>query len=81
MKIAVFGATLQAAVMSALFAERGHQVTWCPQQDSTTFQLQHFNFDVNVIKLLESQQNSGFLKFSHLSDSIQHQHDAYFFCF
>lgn len=81
MKIAVFGATLQAAVMSALFAERGHQVTWCPQQDSTTFQLQHFNFDVNVIKLLESQQNSGFLKFSHLSDSIQHQHDAYFFAF
>ena len=37
MKIAVFGATLQAAVMSALSAEMGHFVSWCPASDLTHF--------------------------------------------
>nr|WP_174507011.1 UDP-glucose/GDP-mannose dehydrogenase family protein [Acinetobacter sp. Marseille-Q1620] len=80
MKIAVFGATLQAAVISALSAESGHFVTWCPQADLADFHLSSLNLDSQLDHLLESQQKLNFLKIK--DKHILEQHfDVYFFAF
>lgn len=63
MKICVFGTTLQAGVIAGLFAEYGHQVSWCPQvgqekqisihyQDSNLNQLIHKQFSNNALQLV-----------------------------
>lgn len=62
MKIAVFGATLQAAVMSALSAEMGHFVSWCPASDLTHFELRQLNFDSELTHAIEIQLSQKFLQ-------------------
>ncbi|MCY6413480.1 UDP binding domain-containing protein [Acinetobacter sp. VNH17] len=83
MKIAVFGSTLHAGVMSALLAERGNEVFWCVDHNyigndkqiaCVTYQEQ----DVN--RLLLKQRQLGFLKDCCFS-SIPLDIEAYFFCF
>ena len=62
MKIAVFGATLQAAVMSALSAEMGHFVSWCPASDLTHFELRQLNFDSELTHAIEMQLSQNFYR-------------------
>lgn len=80
MKIAVFGATLQAAVMSALSAEMGHFVSWCPTMDLSHFQLSSLNFDSQLNHLIEKQINSKFLNILD-QQIIDQEFDVYFFAF
>lgn len=61
MKIAMFGTTLYAGVISSLLAESGHQVFICNDlQDHTAL----FNLrDQDVVRALEKQYQSGFLSY------------------
>jgi UDPglucose 6-dehydrogenase len=61
MKIAMFGTTLYAGVISSLLAESGHQVFICNDlQDHTAL----FNLrDQDVVRSLEKQHKSGFLSY------------------
>jgi len=77
MKIAIFGATLHAAVMAALWSETGHQVFWWPEQSPD---LASLHLDQQLLNLLDQQQQQGRLKlieFTELSAEI----DGYFFAF
>lgn len=79
MKIAVFGNTLYAGVMSALLSESGHFVFWCSNivDDSGS----HHSFhDETVSHLLSKQLKSGFLNYCD-SRSVPLDTDAYFFSF
>ncbi|MCH4244365.1 UDP binding domain-containing protein [Acinetobacter gerneri] len=78
MKIAVFGATLQGAVMSTLFAETGHFVSWCPRMDSSLFQLANLNLDSQLIYLIEKQKKVGFLNIGGV-EVLDQNFDAYLF--
>lgn len=80
MKIAVFGATLQAAVMSALSAEMGHFVSWCPTADLSLFQLNSLNFDSQLNHLIEKLLTSKFLNILD-QQIIDQEFDVYFFAF
>ncbi|WP_445114572.1 UDP binding domain-containing protein [Acinetobacter sp. WZC-1] len=61
MKINVFGTTLQAAVLAGLFAEYGHQVYWCRNEDSDLSHSDiHYQDDV-VNQLIHKQIAGGFL--------------------
>lgn len=78
MKIAVFGATLQAAVMSALWAETGHQVYWCRGLAESCSQV--LNLDTQLQELLSRQKQLGSLHeltLGQLSEDIE----VYFFGF
>lgn len=68
MKINIFGTTLQAAVFAGLFAEYGHQVHWCldEQQNTVTYTL-HYQ-DNNVNQLIQKQMAHGSLQLEKLSD-------------
>ncbi|MGE8594690.1 MAG: nucleotide sugar dehydrogenase [Acinetobacter faecalis] len=79
MKVAVFGQTLYSGVFSALLAECGHQVFWCDVLKKPTTE-QAYTQDEAVKRLLDTQQENGFLtycNFSHIPLDI----DAYFFSF
>ena len=79
MKVAIFGNTLYAGVMSALLSESGHFVFWCSNiaDDSGS----HHSFhDENVSHLLSKQLKSGFLNYCD-SKSVPLDTDAYFFSF
>ena len=78
MKIAMFGTTLYAGVISALLAESGHQVFICNDlQDHTVlFSLR----DQDVVEALEKQNKNGFLSYCDFS-TLPLDIDAYFFSF
>lgn len=80
MKVAIFGNTLYAGVMSALLSESGHSVYWCSHLHVATDDLQYSFHDENVSHLLEKQRQSGFLKYSDL-EQIPLDIDAYLFSF
>ena len=80
MKVAIFGNTLYAGVMSALLSESGHFVYWCSGL-SHERQTQHDLFhDESVSRLLDRQLSSGFLNYSDL-DGVPLNIDAYLFSF
>ena len=80
MKIAIFGNTLYAGVMSALLSESGHFVYWCSHISPNENGQQYSFHDENVSRLLEKQLSSGFLIYRDL-DSIPLDIDAYLFSF
>ena len=80
MKVAIFGNTLYAGVMSALLSESGHFVYWCSHLNSSENGQQYSFYDENVSRLLEKQLTSGFLIYRDL-DSIPLDIDAYLFSF
>ena len=80
MKIAIFGNTLYAGVMSALLSESGHFVYWCSHINPNENGQQYSFHDENVSRLLEKQLSSGFLIYRDL-DSIPLDIDAYLFSF
>jgi UDPglucose 6-dehydrogenase len=55
MKIAIFGNTLYAGVMSALLSESGHFVYWCSHISPNENGQQYSFHDENVSRLLETQ--------------------------
>ena len=75
MKIAMFGTTLYAGVISSLLAESGHQVFICNDlQDHTAL----FNLrDQDVVRSLEKQHKSGFLSYCDFA-ALPLDIDAYF---
>ena len=80
MKIAIFGNTLYAGVMSALLSESGHFVYWCSHINPNENGQQYSFHDESVSRLLEKQLTSGFLIYRDL-DSIPLDIDAYLFSF
>ena len=80
MKIAIFGNTLYAGVMSALLSESGHFVYWCSHLNSSENGQQYSFHDENVSHLLKKQLSSGFLIYRDL-DGIPLDIDAYLFSF
>ncbi|QER40977.1 UDP-glucose/GDP-mannose dehydrogenase family protein [Acinetobacter suaedae] len=80
MKIAVFGNTLYAGVMSALLSESGHFVYWCSDTQKQENDLQYAFHDENVSRLLEKQLKSGFLKYAALQN-LPLDIDGYLFSF
>ena len=78
MKIAMFGTTLYAGVISSLLAESGHQVFICNDlQDHTAL----FNLrDQDVVRSLEKQHKNGFLSYCDFA-ALPLDIDAYFFSF
>ena len=80
MKIAIFGNTLYAGVMSALLSESGHFVYWCSHISPNENGQQYSFHDESVSRLLEKQLSSGFLIYRDL-DSIPLDIDAYLFSF
>ena len=80
MKVAIFGNTLYAGVMSALLSESGHFVYWCSRLNPNENGQQYSFHDENVSRLLEKQLSSGFLIYRDL-DGIPLDIDAYLFSF
>ena len=80
MKVAIFGNTLYAGVMSALLSESGHLVYWCSQLNREVDDQQYAFHDENVSHLLQKQLSSGFLHYSDLA-GIPLDIDAYLFSF
>ena len=80
MKVAIFGNTLYAGVMSALLSESGHLVYWCSQLNREIDDQQYAFHDENVSHLLQKQLSSGFLHYSDLA-GIPLDIDAYLFSF
>lgn len=80
MKIAIFGNTLYAGVMSALLSESGHFVFWGSHISPNENGQQYSFHDESVSRLLEKQLSSGFLIYRDL-DSIPLDIDAYLFSF
>ena len=80
MKIAIFGNTLYAGVMSALLSESGHFVYWRSHINPNENGQQYSFHDESVSRLLEKQLSSGFLIYRDL-DSIPLDIDAYLFSF
>lgn len=80
MKIAIFGNTLYAGVMSVLLSESGHQVFWCSDTQNNENNLQYAFHDENVNQLLEKQLKSGFLNYAALSE-LPLDIDGYLFSF
>lgn len=80
MKVAIFGNTLYAGVMSALLSESGHFVYWCSHLNDNSADQQYSFHDENVSRLLEQQLSSGFLSYRDL-DAIPLDIDAYLFSF
>ncbi|MEB6481010.1 nucleotide sugar dehydrogenase [Acinetobacter vivianii] len=80
MKVAIFGNTLYAGVMSALLSESGHLVYWCSYLDCTIDEQQYSFHDENVSHLLKKQLSSGFLRYSDLA-GIPLDIDVYLFSF
>ena len=80
MKVAIFGNTLYAGVLSALLSESGHFVYWCSHINPNENGQQYSFHDESVSRLLEKQLSSGFLIYRDL-DSIPLDIDAYLFSF
>lgn len=80
MKIAIFGNTLYAGVLSALLSESGHFVYWCSHINPNENGQQYSFHDESVSRLLEKKLSSGFLIYRDL-DSIPLDIDAYLFSF
>lgn len=79
MKVAVFGQTLYAGVLSALLAECGHQLYWCKLLKKIPSE-QAYEQDEAVKQLLDQQNKSGFLTYCSFNE-IPLDIDAYFFSF
>lgn len=62
MKIVVFGNTLQAAVITALLAEYGHQVFWCPDPNAIEINSLPNAIDEYLNILLDKQIQQQFLQ-------------------
>ena len=62
MKINILGDTLQAAVYAGLFAEYGHHVFWCPNENASEAEITTQYQDDNVNQMLKKQIAYGFLK-------------------
>ena len=77
MKINIFGTTLQAAVFAGLFAEYGHQVSWCLNEFESMTQCTTQYQDNNVNQLIQRQIQKGFLKLQKFSD-LNFEHDVCF---
>ena len=80
MKIAIFGNTLYAGVMSALLSESGHFIYWCSHFNAEIDAFQYSFHDENVSRLLDKQLESGFLQYCDFPN-IPLEIDAYFFSF
>ena len=83
MKVAIFGKTLYAGVMSALLAECGHQVYWCDifdEHDSKVASENILSQDSSLFRLLTKVKNQGFLHYCDLS-SLALDVDVYLFSF
>ncbi|MEB3767341.1 UDP binding domain-containing protein [Acinetobacter sp. MD2] len=79
MKIAVYGATLNAGVMAGLFAEYGHSVFWCPYaKDAEASDIQYQDKTIN--QLISLQAQSKRLIICALNE-VPLTIDAYFFAF
>ena len=79
MKVAVFGKTLYAGVMSALLSECGHQVYWCNIFQDTE-RTQRYLHDESVNQLIEKQLASQFLQYCDFS-TLPLDLDVYLFSF
>ncbi|TCB59675.1 nucleotide sugar dehydrogenase [Acinetobacter terrae] len=77
MKVAVFGQTLYAGVMTALLAECGHHVYWCDVLKKSSSE-QAYAQDEAVKHLLEKQAKNGFLQYCNFNE-ISLDIDVYFF--
>ncbi len=80
MKVAIFGNTLYAGVMSALLSESGHFVYWCSHVQTEQSGVQHAFQDETVSRLLEQQLRSGFLHYVDFAD-VPIDSEVYFFSF
>ena len=80
MKVAIFGHTLYAGVMSALLSESGHFVYWCPHFNEKTDRRQYSFQDETVSHLLDQQSAKGFLNFCHFEE-VPLEIDVYLFSF
>ena len=80
MKVAIFGNTLYAGVMSALLSESAHFVYWCSQLDKAVEGQQYSFHDEHVSQLLEKQLSTGFLSYRDLN-GIPLDIDVYLFSF
>lgn len=79
MKVAVFGKTLYAGVISGLLAECGHQVYWCNIfQDAE--RTQRYLQDESVNQLIEKQLASPFLQYCDFA-ALPLDLDVYLFSF
>lgn len=78
MKVAIFGNTLYAGVMSALLSESGHFVYWCSHVQTEQSGVQHAFQDETVSRLLEQQLRSGFLHYVDFAD-VPIDSEVYFF--
>ena len=79
MKVAVFGQTLYSGVLAALLAECGHQVFWCELLEKPRLEQAYIQDDA-VKKLINKQQNNGFLRYCTFED-IDLDIDTYLFSF
>jgi len=79
MKIAIFGATLHAALMAGVWAETGHQVWWWTEFD-ISMPIDALNLDQPLHTLLQQQQQQGRLIFATL-DILPSDIEVYFFAF
>ncbi len=80
MKINVFGTTLQAGVLAGLFAEHGHQVSWCLDEQTVSLpQVVHYQ-DQDVNHLITKQLETGFLQLANFDDLPMDQ-DVYLLSF
>ncbi|WP_273777767.1 UDP binding domain-containing protein [Acinetobacter sp. GSS19] len=77
MKIAVFGATLHAAVMAVLWAETGHQVCWWIEN---SHDLSILRLDQQFSNLLDQLQQQERLKIIDVDD-FPTEMEVYFFAF
>ena len=80
MKVAIFGSTLYAGVMSALLSESGHFVYWCTYLNESIREQQYRFHDETVSRLLNKQCLSGFLQYCDLGD-IPLDIEVYLFSF
>ena len=80
MKISVFGATLQAGVLAGLFAEHGHQVYWCFNEENPSVDLFPHYQDVAVNQLIQQQLSNGCLSFIDFNE-LQQDGEVYLFSF
>lgn len=80
MKINVLGATLQAAVFSGLFAEYGHQVFWCPNENASEAEITTQYQDQNVNQMLNKQIAKGFLQLKNFN-AIDLNHEVFLLSF
>ncbi|MFB2537861.1 MULTISPECIES: UDP binding domain-containing protein [unclassified Acinetobacter] len=78
MKVAIFGETLYAGVMAAVWAETGHTVYWC--LDKSNPQTAHYGLDEQLNQRLSRLHDKNSI-IDVLLDDLPTDIDAYFFAF